>query len=201
MSKYMINSTYFDLLHTPEQSYVLGFLWADGHVRKDGYAVCIKVNKRDRDIVEFIRDQLGSNHKITSTSHDRVVLSLNSKKLNTALRELGFTHNKTYSDHVPLCGSDQLAFIRGLIDGDGSIWNSRSQWSLQVTGNQAICKFLYGYFQRGGVYKDHSVYKWQIGGAQQMKNIAIDLLACRGNLPQTRKVELLQQIVQEVSNG
>lgn len=201
MRKYAINDTYFDTLTTSEQSYVLGFLWADGHVRKDGYATCIKINKRDREIVEFIRNQLSSTHKITPTTHDRIVLSLNSKKLNSTLRQLGFVHNKTYSNIVPSYGNHQLAFIRGLIDGDGSVWCSKQKWNIQVTGNQAICNLLHNYFKRGGVYKDHSVYKWQMGGALQMVNIATQLLACKGDLPQTRKVRCLQKIVQEAKNG
>lgn len=194
MAKYSLNSGYFDHLTTPEQAYMLGFLWADGHVRKDGYAVAIKVNKRDRDIVEYVRRQLESDHVIADTSEDRVIISFNSQKLNLALRSLGFSSRKTYEDLVPAYGEYDLAFIRGLIDGDGSIWFSRNNWSMQVTGNMSICNFIYNYFGRGGIYRDGSVSKWQVGGRKQIKDIAQELLSCPGQLPSGRKVKLLKEI-------
>lgn len=197
MAKYRINHDYFNELTTPEQAYILGFLWADGHVRKDGYAVTVKVNRRDLCIIEYIRDQLESNHIVSDTTYDRVILSLNSKQINNTLQTLGFSHRKTYSENIPSYGKYTLAFIRGLIDGDGSVWCSDGKWNIQLTGNEAICQMVYDYFGCGGVYKDHSVRKWQAGGAQQMKRMARQLLLCQGCLPKTRKVKRLQEIVME----
>jgi len=195
MAKYTINHEYFEHITTPEQAYILGFLWADGHVRKDGYATAIEINERDRCIVQYIREQLGSDHKIATATHNCIVLSLNSKQINSDLRKLGFCNRKTYSDIIPKHGRYSLAFIRGLIDGDGSIWQSGNAWSIQVTGNGTISQFLCDYFQCGGVYKDGGVFKWQAGGLLQMKRISQQLLGCQGALPKTRKVSLMHKIM------
>lgn len=103
---------------------------------------------------------------------------------------LGFSSRKTYEDLVPTYGEHDLAFIRGIIDGDGSIWFSGDNWSMQVTGNTSI----YNYFGRGGIYRDGSVSKWQVGGRKQIGDIAQELLSCPGRLPLVRKAKLLEEI-------
>jgi hypothetical protein len=202
MAKYTINHQYFNELNSSEQSYILGFLWADGHVRKDGYGVSIKVNERDKDIILYIRDKLESDHRISTVSQDRINITFCSKELASSLNKLGFPHNKTYANHIPNYGVDPLAFMRGLIDGDGSIWiDKRSNtWNIQVTGCLEIANWLHRYFGVGGVYPDHNVWKWQAGGNSNLKKIASKLLTV-SNLPESRKTQKLREIRIGDKNG
>jgi hypothetical protein len=194
MTRYKINDQYFDNLCTPEQSYILGFLWADGHVTKNGYVVNLHVNKREQKIVQYIKDQLCSTHPIKPDTHNRIILNLCSKKLNISLQKLGFVHNKTYAKHIPDYGVCAIAFIRGLLDGDGCIWqSSKGDYNIQITNSKAICEFVKTILKCGNVYPDHSVFKWQVGGAIQVKKLSNILLNCDGQLPTGRKSYKLYQ--------
>lgn len=198
-SKYQVDEGYFDFLDTPAKSYILGFLWADGHIRKDGYAVQVKVNKRELIIVHFILDQLKSTHPIKDRTEDRIEIVLGSKRLTSRLSDIGFSSNKTYSDTIPNYGQDVMAFILGLIDGDGSIHKDRrGQWNLQITNTRAMCEFVKAQLGGGGIYPDGSVWKYQVGGNLQLHRIASTLLGSNPkglSTPNTRKRKKLQEIL------
>lgn len=193
--RYTINHDYFCQPQAAAQAYILGFLWADGHLRGDGYGVTIKINKRDIDILHYIKTQLGSTHPIKPRSEDRVLLDLCSARMAASLADLGFQPNKTFATHLPIHGEDPLPFVRGLFDGDGSIHQDRrGQWHMQVTGSHATCQFILSVLGCGNVYSDGSVYKWQVGGSRQVRKISRRLLQY-SDLPVTRKVQRLQEVV------
>jgi len=124
-----VNHYYFENLNK-ESAYILGLLFTDGSIRKDGYSVSLYSN--DRYLCELLKEKTDSKHSIQirksrknkdgSISKQGYVISLSSKKLVLSLEKWGLYANKTFSMSFPNISRELLPhFIRGLIDGDGSI--------------------------------------------------------------------------------
>jgi intein/homing endonuclease len=138
-----INHNYFNLIDSSEKAYILGYFIADG---------CIEYNKvkrirfnsamNDFEIIEFIRNQLSPETKMTITEDKREKLKIknrivknkqktvsfgvvSSNIVDTLLYTYNIGINKTYSQNefnfqnVPKKYHRDL--IRGFFDGDGSI--------------------------------------------------------------------------------
>jgi hypothetical protein len=114
-------------IDTPEKSYILGLIFADGSVSKN--TVKITLHKNDIDILLKIREYLIPNIKL-HTDKNNVSLIISSKEMVNNLHNFGITNTKTYDDFsIPDLfnfglGSKSLYrhFIRGYFDGDGTIF-------------------------------------------------------------------------------
>lgn len=121
-SKAIINHDILDIL-TPEALYWIGFLYADGHIEKDRPRITVTLEKKDRrhleKMIKFFG--LGLTLRELGSGHFRVAFS--SKKIYEKLIILGFNNRKTYAviPHEELKHSRD--FWRGVVDGDGWIYN------------------------------------------------------------------------------
>lgn len=113
---------------TPEMAYVLGFFTADGNMLKNkrgAHFVTIEIT--DRDILEKIRNAIGSNHKIgirkgNFPEKDAYRLQIGSKEIFNDLLKLGITPNKSKTIDLPLVPNKYFSdFVRGYFDGDGCV--------------------------------------------------------------------------------
>lgn len=110
-------------------AYILGFFCADG---------CMFVNPRgshyvafysnDKHVLEFIRDTIGSEHKIGSKpagarrKSPSYILQLGSKEMYNDLLRLGLMPTKARRLALPPVPSRHFAaFVRGFFDGDGGV--------------------------------------------------------------------------------
>ena len=59
-----LNENYFNVIDTPNKAYVLGWIVSDGYVSKNKLVFGLK----DLEILEFIKKELDSNHKISESS-------------------------------------------------------------------------------------------------------------------------------------
>lgn len=136
--KYDFNESFFKTI-TAESAYVLGWIMSDGcinYVKDKRYQ--IRLELKDKDILEKINKLLDSNIKIYNTSRatgrigidgksDIVstlhLLQISSKKMVKDLLDLGVSPNKTKRVCVPssVKGKYVRHFIRGYFEGDGSI--------------------------------------------------------------------------------
>lgn len=183
--KWSINHHYFDDIQTEEQSYILGFIAADGHVRKEG--IVIALHPKDIDILEKIKLELESNIPIRIRSNsqgygnnDIALLNLNSRILSKRLRELGFSSKKTYDFQYPnyLLPNLHKHFIRGYWDGDGSIMPEKNI-AISATGTQDLLLGIREQFsnitiKRGYLYQDFNRHHCSLtyGG----RNVCRDIL-------------------------
>lgn len=151
-SKYTVNSHFFDEITTEAQAYVLGFILSDGHVSK-GNHIMFTIHKEDADILEKIRDAVGSTHSIKPTREKYVSLNIASKVMADRLREIGLDNHKTFSldiEKVIQVVPDHLRrhFIRGMFDGDGSIriykydYFPKHTYHFGYTGLLSVCEFI-----------------------------------------------------------
>jgi intein-encoded DNA endonuclease-like protein len=108
---------------------VLGFFAADGYLTKNKRGGCFwSIQITDLDLLNKIRDTVGSNHKIGvrfPKNNEKILyrLQIGSKEMCDDLNSLGFTTGKTYSMAVPNIPAIFLRdFVRGYFDGDGNVW-------------------------------------------------------------------------------
>lgn len=116
----------------PEMAYVLGFFTADGDMIKNKRgAHFIELQITDKNLLEKIRNLLGSNHKIGINKINdkwktRYRLQIGRKIIFNDLLKLGLTPNKSKTITLPKIPNKYLShFTRGYFDGDGNVTISK----------------------------------------------------------------------------
>lgn len=123
---YTLDETVFDIL-TPDACYWLGFLHADGHITKSrGYGIELVQHKDDINHLEKFISFLKSTIKVTKAEGNCMRVRIGSEIIHNRLRELGFTHDKSYSADPHDLLKDSKDFWRGCIDGDGGVYDYKA---------------------------------------------------------------------------
>ncbi len=146
-----VNENYFKKWSS-EMAYILGFILADGCIIEgtyEGYSGSLKlgVNKKDIDILEKIKLQLASQHKI-SIGKEAAHLGITSQVIVSDLKSLGIVYRKSLHENVPIIPKKYIKdFIRGIVDGDGSIhFDKKNYPTLSVCGGKNTITFLQNHF-------------------------------------------------------
>lgn len=123
--KYKLNEDYFKILETPEQAYILGFIYADGYNRGDTLEVVQIQSKVD--ILNKIKRALESDAELKEYTPGKFTVYFNSVTLCEDLSRLGATRAKSLTLVFPEFIPDELMphFIRGYFDGDGCVWDGK----------------------------------------------------------------------------
>lgn len=128
--RYSLNKNYFAEIDTEDKAYWLGFLYADGCVRKlNGKAnISIGLNPKDENHLKKFIECLDSDIPITRYIHPNGLyetsrITINCTKMAYDLIKWGCVPNKTYEKiHIPSIEDHlKIHFIRGFLDGDGWI--------------------------------------------------------------------------------
>ena len=121
------NENFFKIW-SPEMAYILGFFTADGNmIRNKRGAHFITIEITDKDILEKMRDAIGSNHKIGTRikkfpEKKSYRLQIGSKNIFNDLLKLGLTPNKSKTIDLPIVPDKYFSeFARGYFDGDGCV--------------------------------------------------------------------------------
>ena len=147
---------------TPEALYWIGFLYADGHVDKDRPRITLTLAAIDIEHLNKFKQFFGTGIttrevKASTTApgqvnmegkHYRVAFS--SGKIYGRLHELGFTHNKTYGIIPHELLKNSRDFWRGVIDGDGWLFNT-IQKSIGLCGLECTLKYFMDFINAIGV--------------------------------------------------
>jgi hypothetical protein len=154
---YQINEYYFDEIDTPNKAYILGFLYADGSNVKSKRTISMSLEERDKDILERIRNEIGSERPLEfldySNKHDfgytyknQYRLLLFSAHMCEALESHGMVPNKSLVLNFPDIREDLLPFfILGVFDGDGSVSQCKTKetnFTLTITSTESFCEKL-----------------------------------------------------------
>lgn len=120
------DDTVFDKIDTEEKAYWLGFLYADGYVSSDRNEIELSLKSSDIEHLRKFRTFLNfSIDKHIFQDDVRCRLQVTNKHLKDSLIKLGCTPRKSLTIKFP--SEEQVPkyllkdFIRGYIDGDGSI--------------------------------------------------------------------------------
>jgi len=133
-------------------SYVLGFFYADGTMIDDKVSrgKYVRFINTDRDILNGIRDALGSKHNIYATKmpwprKTKYVLSIGNKQLYKGLSNMGLVPNKSLVVTIPSIPPQYIHdFVRGYFDGDGCIHVEKTKKLLRVIFTSGSFAFLIG---------------------------------------------------------
>ena len=154
---YQINEHYFDEIDTPNKAYILGFFYADGSNVKSKRTISMSLEERDKDILERIRNEIGSERPLEfldySNKHDfgytyknQYRLLLFSAHMCKVLESYGMVPNKSLVLNFPDIREDLLPFfILGVFDGDGSVSQGKikeTNFTLTITSTEKFCERL-----------------------------------------------------------
>ena len=129
--RHTLNEHVFDIIDSSEKAYWLGFLMADGYNHETKYTVALRLQEKDREILEKYKAFLCTSSPIytfsrkTKTSnelHYYCEVAVCSPYLSEQLAKHGCTQNKTYTLEFPDISREfYQSFIRGFFDGDGCL--------------------------------------------------------------------------------
>jgi hypothetical protein len=128
--RYTLDEAFFERVDTEQKAYILGFLAADGTIPSAGRSVVLMLQERDVHILRDIRKAMDSNARIFERPIDPrfphrgpyKFIYFGSQKMVSDLIALGVTPRKSFTLKYPsLPRRMERHFIRGLLDGDGSV--------------------------------------------------------------------------------
>ena len=120
---------YFQNIDTENKAYFLGLLITDGNIydkyksKKHPPNINLTLQKKDKYMLEKLKEELKVNKQVASDGRGSFQLAIFSHKMAKDLEKFGIIPNKTFVTCFPNNISKELMphFVRGLIDGDGSI--------------------------------------------------------------------------------
>lgn len=134
-----LKENFFEDIDSEEKAYFLGLLFTDGSVtdeHKRQSQVRLELQERDLELLEKYKNILGIGSKTTfstkknknNTISKSALVSFRSQKMVDDLKKYGIIKNKTYlTKHLPDIRQELIPhFLRGLIDGDGSIYTTKT---------------------------------------------------------------------------
>jgi len=169
--KYLLDLNYFEVIDSPDKAYFLGFIAADGCVRKPlrgPLALSIRVSSKDEQILFDLLKCMKSNHAVFrscyTTPWKRVVkeasyVTLISAKLCADLARHNVCERKTRSyEPIPLPGPLMPHFMRGYFDGDGTVYKigaksgeRPSHYRFAICVNERTGRFFQSYLGCNGI--------------------------------------------------
>lgn len=181
----LLNHSYFSKIETEDQAYFLGLLFADGNVTPDveglrNPIIRIELLEQDKEILKIFAQKLGHCGDLTVNRREgrnnTVTLHFRSKKMAEDLVQYGVVPNKTHlTTKLPLekiPPSLLIHFLRGFMDGDGSVYKSGNSLHVSFTGCsyeiidtvRKIGRELISLDDRGVVTEHNGVYKYTFNG-------------------------------------
>lgn len=118
--KYYVNDNFFKVW-SGDMAYILGFWFADGNIFKKRFS--IGQNSKRKYILEKFLKKMCSNYPIRQDATGNCRFDILSEKIVADIKRLGGKENKSLDVEFPYIPYKYLSdFIRGLWDGDGSIF-------------------------------------------------------------------------------
>lgn len=153
---YTLNENIFETIDNPDKAYWLGVIYSDGYISKScryTNILGLAVSEKDLEWVEKFKYFLGYNgeikHYVTSSGFKKgisyVRLSIGNNKIVEDLEKLGVVEHKTKKISCLPNISFLDDFIRGYIDGDGSLLQRLP--CFQISGNKDFLEDIAKYFK------------------------------------------------------
>lgn len=206
--KYFCDNTYFKNINTENKAYWLGFLYADGYISKRQYGdyLGITLKKEDINHLKKLSIDLQSTYPIkmhTGSGYNKsgefVRLFINSKELVSDLEKHGVVEMKTFKLTFPDIPKELYRhFIRGLLDGDGSIYTSKRDnvLGVHIGGTLEVLKEVQTYFSEFNITKkiivSRSIYDLHYTGKKAKE--VLNILYKDSNIYLDRKYDLYKNI-------
>lgn len=142
-----VDSHFFDNIDTEEKAYWLGFLTADGYVsERNDIELCLA--ETDKEHVYKFKESIKSKHSVglkkallNGKEFDSYRINIRDSIMSEALKSYGLNNQKSYNAYIPESIPKELMkhYIRGLFDGDGSIYNGANGLNISlVSGSEQM---------------------------------------------------------------
>lgn len=207
---------FFERIDTEEKAYFLGMLMADGCVRHpEGWTPTIALELIDLDVIEKFQTATNSDGKITRSDRKRRVgdnptytATIRSEKMAEDLAKYGVVWNKTYDTQRLQCEipeSLRRHLLRGMFDGDGSIYISKEErWFVSLTNKhvtfledvQDWLQELIPELKRVKTYDGKSVARITYSGRTAKK--VCEALYTDAKVSMQRKQDLADRLVEDI---
>ena len=142
---YNFDEHYFDVIDTPNKAYFLGMLYSDGCNGRNN-AIKIKLQEDDYDILDKLNQEIRNERPLRYYAGQHGAkgtweLCFGSTHISSRLYELGCVHAKSLILKYPtwLDLSLQSHFLRGYMDGDGSINKNPKKMQVSLVGTHSFC--------------------------------------------------------------
>lgn len=178
---YEVNENFFEKW-TEKSAYILGFIMADGHLRKKGYGIVINVCDSDKNHLQKISNLISPNYKLKLTKkfdkkYNKTYFgwswSIHNQKLYQSLIKIGVLPNKTGFENWASDLPEELRwhFIRGYFDGDG--YSIGHTIGIVCTSEKFLSNIV-NFTKIGKIYKikDKNIFRWHISNRND-RNIFI----------------------------
>jgi len=162
--KHLCNENYFEIIDNHKKSYWLGLLFADGYVRqrrqcngkyKQGGIVGLGLKDEDKYMLEQFIIDIESDYNLFINIKDNkkyYKIEINSKKMSDDLIKIGCVERKSLILEPPIIDEKYIPdFIRGYIDGDGTIGLYNNRFKLSILGTKEILEYILEYFCKNGI--------------------------------------------------
>jgi intein-encoded DNA endonuclease-like protein len=137
-----INLEFFKHINNEANAYFLGLLFADGcvQIKNNKYSMTLKLKSNDQHIIEQLRNYLSPDSPIKiSTKYS--YLRICRQEICQQLINLGCVPNKSLILQFPNIPNHLLNhFIRGYMDGDGSIYKNNNNYIWKITSTNQFCQ-------------------------------------------------------------
>ena len=153
-----LDRTYFSVIDTYDKAYFLGLMYTDGNVGRYTNSVNITLEVQDAYLLRLFNDKIHNENplsiskRMTRKGKDSItaVAHFKSEDVKVDLIHLQVVPNKTYeyTEKPPAIREDlEHHFIRGLIEGDGSICGrSTKKHYVFFCGNETIVNYVHDVF-------------------------------------------------------
>lgn len=180
--KYTVDDSFFanpNILN----SYVAGFILADGYIRNNKSFVTIKLAQKDCDYLKKIKSLVNFNgpvHEYTHGGFPYCMFTINSTNW---LYDLDKNFNISYDTKInknmnppKLNYTNSLAFINGVIDGDGCISIIKNIYpEVHIIGNKEILEWVSIFSKQFTKSKGKNFYKTKF---DKLYNFKLNRLKC-----------------------
>lgn len=144
--------------------YFLGLFASDGHLGKFNE---VAIFQKSGHYLKQLQTLIGHSGKLYGEDKSCYIIHISSRLLHLTLESYGFTEDKRYNAPYINCGSieAQLLYLRGLFDGDGSLYYDYVSGRFEginfqiTTGSEEVQKGLYHFLISLGIgaYKDKAI--------------------------------------------
>lgn len=216
--KYTYDRNYFETIDSADKAYWLGFIHADGCVsindKLNSCELSIKLQSKDINHLRKFNKCINGNNKIDTFYRECNLngkifngcqIRLYSEKIVHDLSKYGIVPNKSLVIGFPNLPTSLIPdFIRGVFDGDGSIYKDRTYVKCNFTSGSKqfaneLRTVLYGYGVNSFISQDSrsGVYKLVIGGMKNCDNF-LRLIYDDANIYLDRKYNKKNRLYQEL---
>ena len=182
--KYPKNSNFFENIDTPQKAYWLGFLYADGYINEKENSLTLNLQLNDKNHLEKFQRAIGAiNNNIgypkkhtLGKDYYMAMLSIRDKKIVKDLCNKGCTQNKSLILTFPykyLTENLYSHFIRGILDGDGTLYWNGNNFEIGFTGTKELLeaiKYILGK-DKITLSSEGNIYYFKLNGNIQLKQI------------------------------